>query len=260
MCPRSDSRRRLALVPAALVILTVLTPAPDGPASVPFGVSTAQAQAPEELGPPPMYAGGHVVIAQPQGEFADYVDLGIGVAGFFRVPLDESQFLSLRVDLAGMTYGSETRRVCLVLPCLVEVDLTTSNNILLGGIGPEIGLPLGQRARLYVNAGAGFSYFATTSRIDDDRDGDAIATTTNFSDFGFAWNGGGGLQFSVSRGEYPVAIDLGLSHQGNGMREYLTEGDIIVRDDGSVEFDAQRSEADLLLWRIGVSVGLRRNP
>ena len=219
-----------------------------------------QAQEREAFGPPPMYAGGQLVLAHPQGEFREYVDLGIGIAGFFRVPVDESGLLSLRVDLAGLTYGSETRRVCLVSPCLVEVDLTTSNNILLGGIGPEIGLPLGPRARLYLNLGAGFSYFATTSRVDNIRGSETIASSTNFSDFGFAWHGGGGLQYAVSRGETPVSIDLGLDHRGNGMREYLTQGDIIVRNDGSIEFDARRSDADFLLWRIGVSVGLRPRP
>lgn len=213
----------------------------------------------EEWESPPMHAGGHLVIAQPYGDFADYVSVGFGLAGFFRVPLDESELLSLRIDLGALNYGTETRRVCLVTPCLVEADLTTSNNILIGHVGPELGLQFGGRSRLYAGVGGGFGYFATTSTLENDGSSESIASTTNFSDFGFAWNAGGGAQIRVSGGRTPVWIDLGVDYQGNGQREYLTEGDIDVREDGSVVFDPRRSDADVLLFRVGVSVGLRPN-
>ena len=55
----------------------------------------------------------------------------------------------------------------------------------------------------------------------------------------------------------PVSIDLGATWQRNGQRDYLTEGGIHDLPDGSIELDVLRSDANLLLWQLGVSVGFR---
>lgn len=221
--------------------------------------SEATAQAPDEfLDPPRVHVGGHGVLAQPMGEFDEYVSFGGGIGGFLKVDLDRAGLIGFRVDFTAMTYGQETRRVCLVDPCLVGVDLVTSNNILLAELGPEIIVPLGDRVSLYGTGGGGFAYFATQSRVEN-QDGETIASDDNFSDFGFAWKAGGGLRVGLTRGDTPVALDVGVDYRGNGRREYLTAGDITVRPDDSLEFNVRRSDADFLLWKIGVSVGLRSN-
>ena len=219
--------------------------------------ASAAGQVPEDL--PRAYAGVAAAVAQPLGEFDDYVNVGGGLDGFLRVRLDAAGIVSLRIHAGFLTYGNETRRVCLseTVGCRIEVDLTTSNNILLLGVGPEVGVPLGP-VRLYGNGSVSLDYFSTDSNVSGTSSGEPFAGTRNYSDGGFAWNAGGGMEVEVARARnLPISLDLGLSYQGNGRREYLTRGGIIDRPDGSLEFDVKRSEADFLLWRIGASVGLR---
>lgn len=219
-----------------------------------------EAQTPEEWEAPRLFAGGSFVVAQPLGEFSDYVDVGFGVQGFFRGAVDPAGILSIRGDVSVLTYGRETKRVCLGggVGCRIEVDLTTSNNIILGSLGPELALPAGP-FRLYGHVGVGFSWFATDSQVSGSlQDQQPFASSRNQSDGGFAWNGGGGIQLQVSGGRTPVALDFGVTHQTNGRREYLTEGGIVDLPDGSIQLNTILSDADFLIWRLGVSVGLRQ--
>lgn len=205
-----------------------------------------------------MHAGLALGLTQPLGEFQDHVRLGGGLLGHFRVALDPRGLVSLRIDGGFLMYGNETQRVCLspTVGCRIEVDLTTSNNIVLLSVGPEVSVPAGA-ARLYGKAGIGGDYFFTSSHVQGDVQNRPFATTRNFSDGGLAWTTGGGVEIPVARARgVPIALDLGLSYQRNGRREYLTRGDIIDLPDGSIAFDAKRSDANFLLWRVGVSVGL----
>ena len=222
-----------------------------------FPLPLASQTGPEAAPPPRFHAGLSLAVAQPVGEFDDYVDVGGGAMGFFRVSLDEQGIAALRVHAGFLNYGNETKRVCLseTVGCRIEVDLTTSNNIFLLGLGPELGIPLGA-ARLYGGASIGLSWFSTDSHIEGSSDEDPFASTTNYSDGGFAWTAGGGIEITVAHArQMPISIDFGLSYQGNGKREYLTEGGITDLPDGSIELDVHRSEADFLLWRLGASIG-----
>jgi hypothetical protein len=207
-----------------------------------------------------LVAGGGLVLGQPRGEFADYVSLGIGLDGFLRFNLDREGWVGIRIDGGFLVYGRETQRTCLssTVGCRIEVDVITSNSIVSGAIGPEISVPVGP-VEVYGGVSGGLSWFATDSEVRGTAgQQDPFATTRNFSDGGFAWNAASGLRIPVYRGARPVALDLGVRWMQNGRREYLTEGDISERPDGSLELNVRRSEADLLLWRIGVSVGLPR--
>jgi hypothetical protein len=204
------------------------------------------------------YVGGDLLLASPVGEFADNVGTGFGVAGFGRYELDRDGVISLRIDGGFMTYGRETIRICVTLPCRVTGDLTTSNNIAFAGIGPELGTGPGV-VRAYLNGNVGFTYFGTTSEVEgSDNDGDAFASSTNFDDVTFAWTVGSGIQFRVSSGRHPVYIDLGVRYHGNGEAEYLRKGDIVDLPDGSVDIRPQRSETNLWTIGIGASVGIPR--
>ena len=220
----------------------------------------AQGFGTDTLGPTRMTAGLALAIAQPVGEFSDYVDVGGGLQGFFRVRLDPHGIMSLRVNGGFLNYGSETKRVCLstTVGCRIQVDLTTSNNIFMLGAGPELAIPIG-RVRLYGSATAGLGYFSTDSSVEGATGSqEPFASTNNFGDGGFAWTTGGGIEVEVARPKgVPIAVDFGISHHGNGRREYLTEGDITDLPDGSLRFDVKRSDADFVLWRLGVSIGIR---
>lgn len=216
------------------------------------------AQPVDEEAPPRIFAGLGAAIAQPRGEFAEYVPVGGGLNGFLRFNVDETGWVAFRFQGSFVNYGNETKRVCFseTVGCRVQLDLTTSNNILLLGVGPEIGLPLGS-VRLYGNVSAGYSYFWTDSHVEGTVEDEPFASTTNYSDGGFSWNLGGGMEVPIGRAErLPLSLDLGFSRQGNGRREYLTEGGIIDGPGGSIELDVKRSEADHFLWRIGLTVGI----
>ena len=103
----------------------------------------------------------------------------------------------------------------------------------------------------------GFSYFFTSSSLEGDQRYEDIATTTNFSDGSFALTLGGGLRFRLRGGEKPILLDLGVEYHDNGVVEFLTEGGIVDRPDGSIVLFPHRSEADLLVFGISVSFGLR---
>lgn len=216
------------------------------------------AQVQQGVQPPRVHSGGAFVIAAPVGEFDDYVGTGWGLSGHLVVNLEREGLLGVRIGGGFVNYGRETRRVCFsqTVGCRVEVDLTTTNNIFFAAIGPELAVPTGP-IRPYINASIGFAYFATTSSVEDITGTDEIASTTNFDDFTGAWHTGGGIRIPLGTST-PIRVDLGISYHGNGQVEYLTEGGIIDNPDGSITLDPILSDANLLTFNIGVSIGIRR--
>lgn len=200
------------------------------------------------------FGGLSAVLAVPQGEFAEFVGLGGGLAGFGVVNLDRRGSVGLRFDGSLVFYGHETQRVPLSETVRrVLVDVTTSNFIVTLGLGPQIQRPEGV-LRPYGYAGIGFSYLATVSSVSGTRGFDSFASTTNFDDFTFAWYSGGGLRVQVSHGRTPVAIDLGARYVGNGRARYLTEGSIRETSTGELVITAIESETNLVLYHLGVSI------
>jgi hypothetical protein len=47
-----------------------------------------------------------------------------------------------------------------------------------------------------------------------------------------------------------------VEYHGNGIAEYLREGDIVDFDDGSIQIFPNRTEANLLEFRVGVTFGI----
>ncbi len=210
-------------------------------------------------GPPPPrgHAGGELLVAVPVGEFAENVGTGFGLGGFGRWVLDEQGVASLRADLGFLNYGRETIQICITTPCRVTGELTTSNNIVYGGLGPELAVGGQGALRLYVNGSIGFAYFATTSSVEGQNNvGDPFASHTICDAATFAWMTGGGLQIRVSSGGNPISLDFGARYHGNGEAEYLRKGDIEDLPDGSIRLNPQRSATNLWTIRVGVSVGI----
>jgi opacity protein-like surface antigen len=220
----------------------------------------AAAQEPVTFGPARFEGGLHGIVAQPVGEFDRYVDVGFGLGGTFRINLDPRGAASVRFDLAFVNYGNETKEVCLGggVGCRIRLDLTTSNNIGSGHAGLQFMVPSGP-VRPYVHGGVGGSYFGTESRVRGTNNSDDFASTTNFDDGTFSWIGGGGLLIPLSLGRTPISIDLGARYLGNGEVTYLTEGGITDNPDGTISLDPIRSEANLVKYYLGVSVGIRGN-
>lgn len=210
-------------------------------------------------GPPRFAIGGGLNYGRPVGDFYDYVEQGWGFDGFFRWNADPQGILSLRFEGGFLSYGRETKRVPLssTIGGRILVDLTTSNNILWLGLGPQLTLPV-PYLRPYVNASAGFSYFFTESSVEgSNNNNEPFASTKNYDDATFAWGAGGGLLIPFNTRSGEVAIDLGARYHGNGEVRYLREGSIIDNPDGSIVINPIQSEANLVTFRIGVVFSFR---
>ena len=207
---------------------------------------------------PVVYLGANFVAAEAVGDFSNYVNDGYGGEFWARMPLDESDWISLRADFGFVVYGYQSDPVCMAPPigCMIQVDLTTTNNIVYGGIGPEFAIT-GVFARLYLNGTLGFSYLFTTSSLSDGS-GDDFGDTNHLGDGVFSSKVGGGAEFRVKGGRVPLYIDLGVSYHHNGVAEFLTKGDIVNHADGSITIYPNRDEANLLTFRIGMTIGIPR--
>ena len=211
---------------------------------------SAEAEAQYKQGP-----GGSVgmsfVAADAIGEFGVAVDHGFGLALTAGIPIAADGHLRLRLDGGFVIYGIESVSYC-DYGCRVGFELTTTNSILYGGVGPEIVLARGD-IQPYVHSTVGMSLFVTSSGADHDDGYGSPLDTTNYSDHVFGWKFGVGLRVKAG---HALFIDLGVVRQDNGLVSYLTEGDIVDNPDGSVTMYPKLSEADLLSFQFGVTLGL----
>jgi hypothetical protein len=211
----------------------------------------------EPRGPSRTFAGIHLMVAQPLGEFDDYIDWGGGIGGEFLYAFDSQGAVGLRANLGIMIYGHETKRVPLSETLgRIRVDVSTSNNIFVFGVGPQVMLPSGA-VRPYLNGTVGLSYFFTRSSVEGSSDLEPFASSTNFDDATFAWAAGGGLYIPIRKGrKNPLSLDIGAQYHANGEARYLREGSIQEDGTGDVFFDPIRSQTNLITYRLGITVGL----
>ncbi len=204
------------------------------------------------------FVGISFVAANPVGPLGAFFDQGFGAQIQGGVQMGAQGRLRLRGDLGVLVYGHERLQLCYALPvgCRIGLDLTTTNTIIFAGIGPEFVLATGA-LEPYVYATTGISYFATMSSLSGADEPGGWAETTNYSDAVMAWKVGGGLRVRVRGGRNPISLDLGVERHQNGIADFLTEGDILDHPDGSITLFPNRSEANLMTFRFGVSVGLR---
>lgn len=197
---------------------------------------------------------------KPTGEFGDYVNQGFGLDGFYRYALDRYGIVSLRVGGGFLIYGNETRRLPLssTIGNLIMVDVNTSNNILNFGGGLELAIPT-PAVRPYVFGQLGSAYFYTQSSVEGSDDTQDFARSTNYRDWVFSRQVGGGLQVPLgrSRSRTGVHLDLGATYNLNGEARYLREGSIDEVSPGQFVFNPIRSEANLVTWRLGLTFTLR---
>jgi hypothetical protein len=197
----------------------------------------------------------NVQLGLPQGEFAENVRAagGLGFGGIFGIATE----LGIRGSFDFMIYGSETRRVPLGGGALglINVDVTTTNAIVGGNIGLQVGLP-SDRPKPYIAGTIGVNNFNTTSRAAGSNSSEqTFASSTNESDNAFSKTVLAGFYFP-SRGG--TLIDLGVRYTWNGEAvRYLTQ-DGITQDIGSnsLILNPRTTRADLLTITLGVTIRL----
>jgi hypothetical protein len=210
--------------------------------------------------PPSTWVGGSLTFASPQGEFKNYVDGAVGLNGHLIHQFGDG-IVAFRADVGYLIYGSATRRQSLGQGAfgLVAMDVTTSNNILNGGLGLQLMAPTGS-IRPYVNGNLGFSYFFTESSIaGSNYDNEPFASSNNYDDGGFSTNWGGGLYVPLKMGiKNPVILDIGFASHRNSDMRYLTKESIYIADANSTPvITPVRSAANFVTFKLGVSVGVR---
>jgi hypothetical protein len=207
--------------------------------------------------PDPSFAFGiSGVVARPLGEFQSFVDWGGGLGMYGVLNFDRDRHIGLRFDGSVVFYGHE-RYTAPFSPTIrrVLVDVNTNNFIVGFGVGPQFTFGRGP-VRPYIYGTAGFSYFATVSSVSGTADWDDGLSHTNFDYFSGALTGGGGLLFHLSRGDRPVSIDISVQSTYNGEAEYLIRGGIVENFDGSITLFPIRSEANLMTFRTGITIGM----
>jgi hypothetical protein len=231
---------------AALLALVTLVDA--APAGAQYGFGTRPARA---------TLGGGALVAQPVGEFKNYVNNGFGGGGHLMLRVDPHGFLALRADVGYLIYGHETKRVSLPNAGRVQLDVTTSNNILTYSIGPQLMVPSGP-IRPYVNATAGGAYFFTESSVGGSDNSSTFASTRNFGDNVPSYGYGGGVFVPFAVRNALIGLDLGARFIRNGHTRYLREGGIQDDPSGGYTVSPIESETNLVVYHLGISLGLRR--
>ena len=222
---------------------------------MPQGLDTQELPRALESRAPVVYIDFAGLASNAVGEFGDLVGAGGGVNLSAKVfPLEDSRNFGLRADLGWVIYGLESVPTCISDPCRVQANINTTNNIFYFGLGPEVILIRG-RFEPYVYGTLGTSVFNTGSTLQGEyfEGAETHFNTTHLNDWTFAWRAGGGIRYGIWE---DLSVDFGVEHHGNGVADYLTKGDVIDGPDGKVSINPRRSEANLLTFRLGVSLGL----
>jgi len=203
----------------------------------------------------PVTAGVALIIAQPTGDFAETTNLGVGLSGNALFRLDPNAIVNIRTELSFLNYGNVNQRVPLspTLGNLIQVDLRTSNNIASFVVGPQLLGPTG-RFTPYAAALAGFSAFWTTSTVEGSNDVEPFASTTNSSDFAWAYGGAVGAYVRLTSGERPIRLELGMRLLRHDDVTYLTADEVRAsrREDRFAR--PTRSRADFYTYLVGAQM------
>jgi len=183
-----------------------------------------------------VYAGAALVLSVPQGDFGNFVGEGGGVSGHM-VYSPGGGVLGLRLDGGVTLYGLQYHGG--------EWPEMRTDAIWFGGVGPQLTLGRAPFAP-YLHAGVGFSYFATTWSSP------GYASTIVGHTTG-AWYAGGGARIQLSRGRFPLSLDLAARYIANGNTVYLAPNVFTETPDGLVPATLE-GEANLMVFQIGVSL------
>jgi opacity protein-like surface antigen len=197
------------------------------------------------------------VQSRPTGAFSRNIGFGYGGTGTYLFRLDDPGFVALRFDGGILGYGYESFHAPLssTIGGRIQVKVSTTNYIVPLSIGPQLAVPTG-KFRPYVNAGLATQIFFTESDVEGTDDTGNFASTTNQSDWTWAWVAGGGVYMPVHSGKTSVAIDLGVQYFAGGHAQYLKPGSIEDLPNAQIRITPMESDTHMMLVRIGVRIGL----
>lgn len=203
----------------------------------------------------PVTAGAALIISQPRGAFAETTNLGVGLSGNALFRLDPDAILNLRAELSFLNYGNVNQRLPLspTLGNLIQVDLRTSNNIASFVVGPQLLGPTGTFMP-YASALAGFSAFWTTSTVEGSNNQTEFASTTNSSDFAWAYGGAAGAYLRLNSGVRPVRLEVGMRYLRHDDVTYLTADEVRASTQQGRDAQPIKSRVDFYTYLIGVQM------
>ncbi len=213
-------------------------------------VAEAQTDPPAPAGP--VTAGLALNVTQPRGVFNETTNLGWGLSGNVLFRLDPNSIFNIRADVAFTNYGNVRQRVPLssTVGNLIRVDLNTSNNIATFVTGPQLLGPTGVFTP-YASALGGFSAFWTTSSVEGTNNNEAFASTTNSSDFAWAYGGAAGAYIRVKDGPRPIRLDIGVRYLRHDDVTYLTADEVRSASQARRDPRPIRSRVDFYTYFIG---------
>ncbi len=236
------SVRRVSMLAIAATLLASAVP-----------VSAAQAQNDPSRYTGRVSGGVSLGLSQPTGAFDETTGNGFGgtINGLFA--LDQNSIFNWRAEFGFLNYGNVRQRVPLspTLGNLIRVDLRTSNNIVSVLTGPQLLGPSGT-VTPYATALGGFSAFWTESSVEGTNNQVPFASTTNSSDFSWAYGGAVGAYIRLGSGQRPVYLDFGARLLRHDNVTYLTANEVRASVAEGRDAQAIRSRVDFYVYYLGV--------
>ncbi|HKP14791.1 MAG TPA: hypothetical protein VJT85_01945 [Gemmatimonadaceae bacterium] len=201
---------------------------------------------------------------QPLGPFADNVRHGFGLDGMGTVGLDSRGIFSLKAELGWIRLDSKSEPFIVDTGFeFLELESETTSGVLMLGAGPQLAVPFGP-IRPYVGGSVGFARFATNTAIkisaDQTNTGqeETIDEQTVSSDFILSLTGSAGIRFELPFMGRGILADLGARWHRNGEAEYVSSEGVVYNGSGVPTITATRSDADFLVYRLGIVIPLGR--
>jgi hypothetical protein len=202
---------------------------------------------------------------QPLGQFGDNVRRGFGADGFGTLGIDPRGIFSLRGELGYIRYNRKAEEFVAYtgLGYYSELESETTSGVLTGGIGPQLMLPEGL-IRPYVGGTVGFARFATNTSINipsyrsNTGQKETLYDETVSSDWILSVAAVGGIAFQLNFLGRGVLADLGVRWHRNGEADYVSSEGVFYDGTGTPSITPTRSEANFLVYRLGIVVPLGR--
>jgi hypothetical protein len=203
-------------------------------------------------------------VGQPLGEFGDNVSSGVGLDGMGTLGLDSRGIFSLRAQLGWLQYSRKTESF--LLPTgfgYLELESETKSGVLTLGVGPQLMAPAGS-VRPYIAGTIGFSRFSTQTAINipasssNSGQQETLDEQTVSSDFLVSLAASAGIAFHLPIfGNTGAMADLGVRYHHNGLAKYVSSDGVQYNGTVTPTIIATTSEADFIVYRIGVVVPIR---
>jgi hypothetical protein len=221
-------------------------------------IAAAPAAAQQEQAVERWRMGGGVSLLHPQGSFAEAAGVGVGISGHAVYRLDPGGILGIRLGGMAAGYGQDRRRTQLssTIGGRILVDVVTTNNLAVLGLGPQVELPL-VGVRPYLHGQAGIAFLSTDSRIRSAYPGsrdERIGMTRHHGSATTALGAGGGVRVPLRMGRTPATVELGVAGLRTGEVEYLGRDDIVDNPDGSITLHPRRDRVEALTYSLGISL------